>query len=104
MYYPKSNVFSSICHDKNHVENEIRYCYLFVSTCTYMLFYSFKVVKMKSTLERFQMAKLIPLKERLQEYHYTVNVSNYSISFSPDNISVQLYVILIPVLVVVKTV
>lgn len=101
MYYPKSNVFSSICHDKNHVENEIRYCYPFVST--YMLFYSFKVVKMKSTLERFQMAKLIPLKERLQEYHYTVNVSNCSISFSPDNISVQLYVILIPVLVVVKT-
>lgn len=36
-----------------------------------------KVVKMKSTLERFQMAKLIPLKERLQEYHYTVNLTSH---------------------------
>lgn len=49
------------------------------------------------------MAKLIPLKERLQEYHYTLNVS-YNISFSPGNVSVQLYAILIPVLVIVKTV
>ncbi|XP_062594471.1 general transcription factor IIH subunit 1-like isoform X2 [Saccostrea cucullata] len=36
-----------------------------------------KVIRMKSTLERFQMAKLIPLKERLQEYHYTLNLTGH---------------------------
>ncbi|XP_048780548.2 general transcription factor IIH subunit 1-like [Ostrea edulis] len=36
-----------------------------------------KVIRMKSTLERFQMAKLMPLKERLQDYHYTINMTSH---------------------------
>ena len=34
-----------------------------------------QVVKMRSTLERFQTSKLLPLKERLGQYHYTLDVS-----------------------------
>ena len=30
---------------------------------------------MKDVLERFQYAKLMPVKEKIQNYHYTVNVS-----------------------------
>ncbi|XP_078333763.1 general transcription factor IIH subunit 1-like [Crassostrea virginica] len=36
-----------------------------------------KVVKMKSTLDRFQMAKLIPLRDRLREYHYTLDLTGH---------------------------
>ncbi|KAH3877055.1 hypothetical protein DPMN_000911, partial [Dreissena polymorpha] len=34
-----------------------------------------KVVKMKSTLERFHMAKLNPLKDKLQESHYSMDLT-----------------------------
>lgn len=36
-----------------------------------------KVVRMKGTLERFQMAKLQPLKENLQHYQYTLNLTGH---------------------------
>ena len=34
---------------------------------------------MKDSLERFQYAKLLPVKEKIQNYHYTVNVSVLSV-------------------------
>ncbi|XP_071121444.1 general transcription factor IIH subunit 1-like [Mytilus edulis] len=36
-----------------------------------------KVVRMKSTLEKFQMAKLQPLKESIQQYHYALNLTGH---------------------------
>lgn len=36
-----------------------------------------KVVKMKSTLERFHMAKLNPLKEKLQAHHYSMDLTGH---------------------------
>ncbi|KAI0213338.1 General transcription factor IIH subunit 1 [Lamellibrachia satsuma] len=33
-----------------------------------------KAVRMKDSLERFQYAKLLPVKEKIQNYHYTVNL------------------------------
>ncbi len=39
------------------------------------MFMLFQVGRMKINLERFQMAKLQPLKEKLQSYHYSFDVS-----------------------------
>ncbi|ESO86947.1 hypothetical protein LOTGIDRAFT_207033 [Lottia gigantea] len=36
-----------------------------------------KVVKMRSTLERFQLAKLNPLKDKLNENHYNINLMGH---------------------------
>ncbi|XP_076471070.1 general transcription factor IIH subunit 1-like [Babylonia areolata] len=36
-----------------------------------------KVVKMRGTLERFQMSKLNPLKERLSQYHYAIDLTGH---------------------------
>lgn len=35
----------------------------------------FQVTKMRMTLERFEMSKLIPLKEKVTQYHYAMDVS-----------------------------
>ena len=35
----------------------------------------FQVIRMKSTLERFHLAKLNPLKDKLQQHHYSMDVS-----------------------------
>lgn len=32
---------------------------------------------MRMTLERFEMSKLVPLKEKLTQYHYAMNVSHH---------------------------
>jgi len=48
---------------------------LSVSNFVYLFICLFQVVRMKGTLERFQMAKLLPLKENLRQYHYALNVS-----------------------------
>ncbi|XP_050408236.1 general transcription factor IIH subunit 1 [Patella vulgata] len=36
-----------------------------------------KVVKMRATLERFQLAKLNPLKDKLNEHHYNINLMGH---------------------------
>lgn len=36
-----------------------------------------KVIRMKTTLERFQMAKIQPLKDNLQQYHYSLNLTGH---------------------------
>ncbi|XP_005096499.1 general transcription factor IIH subunit 1 [Aplysia californica] len=36
-----------------------------------------KVVKMRQTLERFEMSKLAPLKEKLSQYHYAMNLTGH---------------------------
>ncbi|KAL5006637.1 hypothetical protein ScPMuIL_015443 [Solemya velum] len=36
-----------------------------------------KVMRMKSALERFQMVKLLAFKERLQQYHYAINLTGH---------------------------
>ncbi|XP_074659890.1 general transcription factor IIH subunit 1-like [Tubulanus polymorphus] len=36
-----------------------------------------KVVRMKANLERFQLAKMQPLRDKLDEYHYTINFTGH---------------------------
>ncbi|XP_059154425.1 general transcription factor IIH subunit 1-like [Physella acuta] len=36
-----------------------------------------KVLKMRMTLERFEMSKLVPLKEKLTQYHYAMNLTGH---------------------------
>jgi len=36
-----------------------------------------KVSKMRVTLERFEMSKLLPLKEKLTQYHYAINLTGH---------------------------
>ncbi|CAL1548138.1 unnamed protein product [Lymnaea stagnalis] len=36
-----------------------------------------KVLKMRVTLERFEMSKLMPLKEKLEQYHYAMNLTGH---------------------------
>ena len=43
---------------------------------------------MRANLERFQLQKLQPFKEKLSAYHYNVDVSTYNQSIDVNNISV----------------
>ena len=36
-----------------------------------------KVQRMRMTLERFEMSKLVPLKEKMTQYHYTMNLTGH---------------------------